>query len=894
MGQDQSKSQAIGKTASYIPAINSFESNGINDIENKRVLVLGAGCAGLGAAWHLNRSGINVTLYDSGDQLGGHANTINVDGIDIDTGFMVYNSLNYPNLISLFEELGIDGIDTTMGFSVSMDDGKFEWCAETLNGLLATPSNLYNLSFYRMMNDIVRFNIKANELLHLPDNHKLKSLTTAEFIQVNKLSNAFTSYYLIPMTAAIWSASADDILNFPAVTLFSFLNNHLLLQTTGHLNWKTPKNRSKQYVEAIYKELGDKAHINCAIKSVNRITTDSYTFYEVIDATGNKEAFDIVVFACHPDQIIDLLGETITTEELEALSKFHYSNNDTYIHTDIKLMPKSKSAWTSWNYIGQSTNTNNKKPVYVTYWLNKLQHLNHPKDIFVSLNPINLPDPKLTYGMIKYSHPQYTIDSVKAQRTVASLQGINGAYYCGAWMGYGFHEDGLRSGLEVAVAVSGQLEVILPDIKSTYKFIGKSPSSYLSNDVLQIEVYKPYFWVRLALEADLGLARSYIAGEWEIVNTGANSDGLTKFLLLLIDNMPNGKDRRSGGIDAGKLVTAWIGSALNMLWYRLTMDNSISNSRSNIHAHYDLSNDLFLTFLDKEHMMYSCGLFETEYDYVNNKLLFKGSLEDAQTRKIDELLARLEPITPEHILLDIGFGWGGICIRAAQKYGCKVHGITLSTEQLALAQQRVNDKGLQDLITFELIDYRLLAKRIQSLKQKKFDRIVSCEMIEAVGHNHLPDFFETIDILLDVEGIFVMQAITMPDARYQTYHKSADFANTIIFPGGCCPSVGALLNAMALKSTLHLENINNINLHYAETLRQWRYRFNASLPRVLQLGFDDTFIRLWNLYLCYCEAGFQSQAINLQMLTFSRPSNPNLIGKRAYSYNIHSRNGNLV
>ena len=284
-------------------------------------------------------------------------------------------------------------------------------------------------------------------------------------------------------------------------------------------------------------------------------------------------------------------------------------------------------------------------------------------------------------------------------------------------------------------------------------------------------------------------------------------------------------------------------------------------------------------------MMYSCGLFDTDIQFNNSHpgaaptLIFKDTLESAQTRKIDELLARLEPIHSTDVILDIGFGWGGICIRAAELYGCKVHGITLSIEQLKYAEKKVQEKNLSHLITFELIDYRLLAQ-----KGKQYDRIVSCEMIEAVGHNHLNEFFESIELLLKKEGIFVMQAITMPDSRYPVYHKSADFLNTIIFPGGCCPSVSALLNAMSVTSTLHLENINNLNLHYAETLKQWRYRFNTNLPKILELGFDDTFIRLWNLYLCYCEAGFLSQIINLQILTFSRPSNPNMIIKRSTNY----------
>lgn len=944
---------------SYIPSIYDFCLND-SSRKNKKVLVIGGGCGGLGAAWHLNRSEVDVTLYESGNYIGGHANTISVDGIDVDTGFMVYNSMNYPNLIGLFEELGVEGLATTMGFSVSMDDGNFEWCGDSLSGLMATPSNIYNLDFYVMMNDILRFNKCALSFLNLPTNHPSSNQTTGEFLSSNRFSKAFTKYYLIPMTGAIWSATTDAMLKFPALTLFTFLNNHLLLQLSGHLNWKTPKNRSSEYVQKICAELGDnRIHKNKTVVSVKRVldVTSGEVHSIVTDSNGNESTFDIVVFACRPDQALSILGEDHATEdEKKYLKLFKFSTNETYVHCDTNLMPKSKSAWTSWNYMGKTKNSadggNDETPVYVTYWLNKLQHLDHPRDIFVSLNPFNKPDLSKTYAVLDYAHPQYSTESIEGQRKIAKIQGQNGTYFCGAWMGYGFHEDGIRSGLEVACAISGEalpwvkkfgyqkmipapkmvlmeaqkispfsaistffkkpminvlqflarhsilyflklgfskgkLSLSLPN-NTKYTFVGKSLKCQEVEEIT-VRVYKPNFWVRLALEADLGMAKSYIAGEWEIENTGPNSDGLTKFLLTLIDNMPNGKDRVSGGIDANKLITAWIGSTLNFIWFRLTMDNSIANSRSNIHAHYDLSNGLFQTFLDKEHMMYSCGLFETslQYDKSNSsippKLICKGSLESAQTRKIDELLFRLEPLGPETTLLDIGFGWGGICIRAAEKYGCKVHGISLSIEQTALACEKVKAKGLEHLITFELMDYRLFAKT-----GKKFDRIVSCEMIEAVGHNHLNDFFDTVEKLLNTEGIFVMQAITMPDSRYPGYVNSADFANTIIFPGGCCPSLSALLNAMAAKSTLHLEQVSNINLHYVETLRQWRHRFNAAMPTILELGFDDAFIRLWNLYLCYCEAGFLAQAINLQMLTFSRPGNPNMIAKRSLEFNCNS------
>ena len=880
------------------------------------------------------KKNITVQLWEADSRIGGHANTVNVNGTDVDTGFMVYNELNYPNLCSLFDELNVSGEDTTMGFSVSMDNGKFEWCSDSLSGLLATPSNALNPSFYLMMYDILRFNKEAQKALGLPNDHPDRKLSVQEFLSAKGFSEQFAKLYLIPMTAAIWSASTDGIYSFPAITLCTFLNNHLLLQVSGHINWKTPAGRSRVYVEKICEELGGNVHTNRAAIKIRREGESVY----VTDKSNKEEKFDCVVFACHPDQALAILGSNATKKESEVLSCFKYISSNVYVHSDEALMPRSKAAWTSWNYIGNTTSNSNEKPVFVSYWLNKLQNLKCSNDIFVSLNPLTQPDPTKVHSTINYSHPQYTATSVNAQRAVAAMQGENGLYFCGAWMGYGFHEDGMRSGLEVAMAISntptpwiqkwgnhklipapsmqlkaskeqatlagaitrpivwafenfcqfailtflksgfskGRLTFITQDDK-VVKFVGfQDPGS--ESDEIVVKVFKPWFWARLALEADIGLARSYIAGEWEVQNTGPASDGMTKFLLLMIQNIPNGKDRVSGGVDAAKLATAWIGTAFNYLWFALTMDNSLANSRSNIHAHYDLSNDLFKTFLDKDHMMYSCAIFDAKVSKPLNPspvLTLQDSLENAQKRKIDTLLSRLEPLGPNHTLLDIGFGWGGICIRAAEKYGCKVHGITLSIEQKTLAEERVRAKGLEHLITFELVDYRVFAK-----SGRQFDRIVSCEMIEAVGHNYLPSFFECVDKLLHLEGIFVMQAICMPDARYPVYVKTADFINTIIFPGGCCPSLSALLNAMGKKSTLHLESVINVNLHYAETLRQWRLRFNAALPKVLELGFDDAFIRLWNLYFCYCEAGFYAQVLNLQIITFSRPGNPNMVSKR--------------
>ena len=364
--------------------------------------------------------------------------------------------------------------------------------------------------------------------------------------------------------------------------------------------------------------------------------------------------------------------------------------------------------------------------------------------------------------------------------------------------------------------------------------------------------------------------------------------GLTRLFLLLVGNRDRSGavhvPRKSGRgntyanalTNASGLVLARIGSLFNYIRYKLTMDNSErGGSLKNIHAHYDLSNDLFTSFLDTEHLMYSCGIWDAvPAPSPQSGLIFRGSLEEAQARKLDNLLERAQ-VKPGQTILDIGFGWGGLCIRAAKRFGCKVTGITLSVEQLALAETRVKAEGLDHLITFEVVDYRTFARRKEN--QGKFDRVLSCEMIEAVGHEHLGEFFWAVEQVLSRDGVLVMQAITTPEERYEVYRRSTDFINTIIFPGSCCPSLHALTDAMYKESTLCLEHIDNIGLHYAETLAEWRRRFNANENLVRTLGFDDIFLRAWNYYLTYCEAGFFSQTENCLQLVFARPGCQSLV-----------------
>ena len=450
----------------------SSETNGTlsADAANRRICVIGGGCAGLAAAYYLKkhaRNELTVTLLESGSRLGGHANSINIgegqDAVLVDTGFMVYNTVNYPHLCGLFDSLGVEGIPTDMGFSVSMDSASFEWCADTVRGLFATPMNLFRPSFYIMIWDIFRFNSKAKEFLKLPLSDPLKDGNMRDFLSRNRLSDAFVNYYLVPMTASIWSATSDDMLNFPALTLLTFLDNHLLLQTRHNISWMTPRNRSLEYVNKIADMLGDSVKLNKSVVKVTRKpgTLNCTGCVLVEDANGFVSEYDDVVFACHPDQILQMIEEDNNSAKIEkdTLRAFKYSNNDVYVHKDRSLMPKNHSAWTSWNYIGQSSK--NSRPVFVTYWLNKLQSLQTKLDVFVSLNPVNLPRADLTYTKMLYSHPQFSLDAILAQNLVrAELQGKNHTYFAGAWLGYGFHEDGIKSGLEAAVGING---VPLPD-----------------------------------------------------------------------------------------------------------------------------------------------------------------------------------------------------------------------------------------------------------------------------------------------------------------------------------------------------------------------------------------------------------------------------------------------
>jgi len=380
--------------------------------------------------------------------------------------------------------------------------------------------------------------------------------------------------------------------------------------------------------------------------------------------------------------------------------------------------------------------------------------------------------------------------------------------------------------------VHGRLEVAPPDGAERSFGDPAAPAP------LRLELRNWRLFPRLVWGGDIGFGESYADGDWDC-------DDLTGAIRLFI--------RNRAALASGNLATAAVSRVANRLRHGRRR-NTLLGSRANIRDHYDLSNEMYRLFLD-ESMMYSCALFDAP----------DLSLEEAQRRKIERLLAKAAPGPGDH-LLEIGSGWGAFAIAAARATGCRVTTITLSEEQLALARERVRAAGLAERVAVELCDYRHVPGR--------FDRIVSIEMLEAVGHRYLGTFFARVDELLKPGGWAVVQVITIPDQRYDAYRRQPDWIQKHIFPGGMLPSLDALSRAMKDHSELVIQDLENIGVHYAPTLAEWRRRFLANTPAVRALGFDDAFIRKWVYYFSYCEGAFAERYLNNLQLVLARPGVP--------------------
>ncbi|XP_078427785.1 uncharacterized protein LOC144700210 isoform X2 [Wolffia australiana] len=850
-----------------------------------RVAVVGAGVSGLAAAYALVVSGeAEVVLYESEEYLGGHARTVAADGVDLDLGFMVFNRVTYPNMMEMYETLGVEMEKSDMSFSVSLDAGKgYEWGSSNgLAGLFAQKSNAANPIFWRMIREILKF--KDDVLRYLEDLENNPDLdrneTLGDFVKSRGYSSLFQKAYLVPICSSIWSCPSDGVMTFSAFSVLSFCRNHHLLQVFGRPPWLTVKGRSQEYVRKVRRELETR---NCQIRvgSVVESVSSVDDGCTVLCADGSEDLYDKCILCVHAPDALKILGKQATYEETRVLGAFQYVYSDIFLHKDKSLMPKNQAAWSSWNFLGETDGR-----VCLTYWLNLLQNLDTNQHFFVTLNPPY--NPKKMLLKWTTSHPVPSVAAWKASLELKGIQGCRKIWFAGAYQGYGFHEDGLKAGINAANSVlkkdlcilenkihmvpslmetgarffvtkflrqyvkEGSVE-LLEDGGTIYSFEGPDKNSKKS----VLRIHSPLFYWKVATEADLGLADAYINGYFSFVD---KKEGLLNLFMILIDNRDmNSSSNRSiynriRGWWTPMFFTAALGSARYFLRH-ISRQNTLTQARRNISQHYDLSNDFFSLFLD-DTMTYSCAIFEREDE----------DLKDAQLRKIS-LLVEKARVNSSHEVLEIGCGWGSFAIQLVKQTGCRYTGITLSEEQLKLATKRAKEAGLEDRTTFLLCDYRQLPST------RKYDRIVSCEMLEAVGHEYMEEFFGCCESVLAKDGLFVLQFISIPDERYDEYRRSSDFIKEYIFPGGCLPSLSRVTSAMATSSRLCVEHLENIGIHYYRTLLDWRDNFMEKKSEILQLGFDERFVRTWEYYFIYCAAGFKTRTLGNYQIVFSRPGN---------------------
>ncbi|MCO5601574.1 hypothetical protein L7F22_055697 [Adiantum nelumboides] len=409
-----------------------------------RVAVIGAGIAGLAAARTLALAGLQVVLYEKEDNVGGHARTVQVDGVSLDLGFMVFNRVTYPNMLKLFDDLGVEVEESDMSFSISLDEGRgWEWSSNGLLGLFAQRKNLLNPYFLRMIKEIIKFQqdvIQYLDSIETDDDRNYVKDTLETFVKTRGYSNEFLHFYLVPMCASIWSCPTQHVLQSSAVSILTFCRNHHLLQISGRPQWMTVKGRSQSYVTKVVEELranGCDLRVKCTVTKV----FSSHQQIHVEDAEGHIDVYDQCVIGAHAPDALELLGSGATTEERTILGAFQYIYSDIYLHRDSKYMPKNTAAWSAWNFLGCKN-----KGVCLTYWLNKLQNLgNTGRPFLVTLNPGQSPqDSTLKWTT---SHPIPLPAAAVASRHLDSIQGRRGIWFCGAYQGYGFHEDGLKSQL---------------------------------------------------------------------------------------------------------------------------------------------------------------------------------------------------------------------------------------------------------------------------------------------------------------------------------------------------------------------------------------------------------------------------------------------------------------
>ncbi|GKV19106.1 hypothetical protein SLEP1_g29403 [Rubroshorea leprosula] len=693
-----------------------------------RVAVIGAGISGLASAHVLAKAGVNVVLYEKEDYLGGHAKTVTFDGVDLDLGFMVFDSVTYLNMVEMFESHGVDMEASDMSFSVSLNKGQgCEWGSRSgMSSLFAQKTNVFNPYFWNILREILKFKDDVLSYLEVLENNPDidRNETLGQFVKARSYSELFQRAYLVPICGSIWSCPSEGVMGFSAYSVLSLFRNHQLLQLFGCPQWLTVKGGSRHYVNKVKEELwttGCQIRTGCEVLAVS--TADEGC--TLLCGDGSQEMFTGCIMAIHAPDALRLLGNEATYNESRILGAFQY-----------------------------------------------------------------------VYSLFEEGG---TIFTFEGNNTKCSLKTV-------------------------------------------------------------MKVHNPQFYWKVMTQADLGLADAYINGDFSFVD---NNEGLLNLIMILIAsrdwNSSISKLSKKRGWWTPMFFAAGLTSA-NFFFKHLLRQNTLTQARRNISRHYDLNNELFALFLG-ETMAYSCAVFEKENE----------ELKVAQQRKFSLLIEKAR-INNEHEILDIGCGWGSFAIEVVKQTGCRYTGISLSQEQLKYAEMKVQEAGLQDHIQFQLCDYRQLPNT------HKYDRIISCEMIEHVGHKYMEDFFGCCDSVLAEDGLLVLQFISIPDERYEGYRLSSDFIKEYIFPGGCLPSLSRITSAMAAASRLCVEHVENIGIQYYQTLRNWRQNFLGKKSEINALGFDDKFIRTWEYYFDYCAAGFKTRTLGDYQVVFSRPGNAAALG----------------
>lgn len=412
----------------------------------KNIAVIGSGIAGMSAAWLLSQRH-DVTVYEKNDRLGGHSNTVMVETSSgrtpVDTGFIVFNDVTYPNLFALFEHLGVPTKASDMSFGVSLNGGRTEYSSVGAAAFLAGGRNLISPRFWSMTLDLLRFYRHAPlELLGARDD----MISLGEYLERRGYGEAFRRDHLLPQAAAIWSASMAEIHHYPACAFVRFFENHGLLKLKGRPSWRTVEGGSRAYVEKLTAPYAKRVRLNAGAVSVRREAGGGL----VRDASGSVERFDDVVIAAHADEALAMLDDA-SAEEQALLGAFRYTKNRAVLHSDRSLMPRREPLWASWNYVGDNPDGG----CVVSYWMNKLQQIECRENIFLTLNPRIMPRPETVLYETEYDHPLFDAAAIRAQEKLWSLQGVRSTWFCGAHFGAGFHEDGLQAGLAVAEQLGG-------------------------------------------------------------------------------------------------------------------------------------------------------------------------------------------------------------------------------------------------------------------------------------------------------------------------------------------------------------------------------------------------------------------------------------------------------